>query len=368
MPELNPLQRLHAEHDQSPWLDFVDHELIESGRLRTLVDAGIRGLTSNPTIFAKAVASGQYEELVASNRRGQPHDLFEEIAVQTVGAAADVLRPVYERSGGVDGYASIEVEPAIAQDADATVARARHLWRRLDRPNAYIKIPATDAGIRAIERAVGEGININVTLIFSVEVYRRVVEAYLAGLHHRQRAGLDIGRQASVASFFVSRIDGKVDALLDQRRDPNLARLRGMAAIANAKRAYTLFKDIFDGPRFDALRAAGARVQRPLWASTGTKDPAYRDTLYVEQLIGPRTVTTMPLPTIEAVLDHGQLRRTLDADLDEAEGILHGLAAAGINLDRITAELLDEGLASFEDSVAELLTAIGNARMAAGAA
>lgn len=368
MRELNALQRLHAEHDQSPWLDFVDRELVESGRLRALVDAGIRGLTSNPTIFAKAVATGQYEELIASSRRSKPDELFEEIAVQTVGAAADVLRPVYERSSGEDGYASIEVEPALADDVDATLARARHLWRRLDRPNVYIKIPATDAGIRAIEQAVGEGININVTLIFSVEVYRRVAEAYLAGLRSRQRAGLDIGQQASVASFFVSRIDTKVDALLDQLDDPDSRRLRGWTAIANAKRAYTLFTRLFDGPAFDALRAGGARVQRPLWASTGTKGPAYRDTLYVEELIGPRTVTTMPLATIEAVLDHGQLRRTLDVDLGEAEVTRQRLAAAGINLDRVTSDLLDEGLAAFRESVTELLAAISDARVAAGVA
>lgn len=364
MNNLSTLQRLHTEYDQSPWLDFVDRELMETGRLGALVNAGIRGLTSNPTILAKAVMSGQYDDLIETNRGSTPAELFEEIAVQAVGGAADVLRPVFDSSSGADGYASIEVEPSLAHDADGTVARARHLWQRLDRPNVFIKIPATDAGIRAIERTVAAGINVNVTLIFSVGVYRRVVDAYLAGLRQRLQSGAAVGTQASVASFFVSRIDTKVDGLLDQFNDPGLRNLRGMVAVANAKRAYAMFTRVFDGTDFEHLRSAGAQVQRPLWASTGTKDPTYPDTKYIDELIGPRTVTTMPLATATAFLDHGRLRRTLDADASDAEATLRALAACGIDLDRVTDELLDEGLAAFASSVERLLSTISEARSA----
>jgi transaldolase len=360
----NRLHQLHAEQDQSPWIDFIDRELISSGKLRTMVDDGIRGLTSNPTIFAKAVATGQYDELIRREIAAgdDARQIYEAIAVSDVGDAADVLRTVFDASGGADGFASIEVEPDLAQDADGTLARARELWARLDRPNVFIKIPATTAGIPAIEDAIAEGINVNVTLMFSVDIYRRVARAYIAGLHRLRDAGGDVSKVASVASFFVSRVDTKVDAYLDEIGTPDALAARGKAAIANAKMAYESFGEIFGGDEFAELRAAGARVQRCLWASTSTKNPAYRDVLYVEELIGPETVDTMPLETISAFLDHGEIERTLDRDLDGARAALAAVEAAGIGMDRVTAELIDEGVASFAKSFDDLLETIESKR------
>ena len=285
----NALHRLHAEQDQSPWIDFIDRELITSGKLEQMVADGIRGLTSNPTIFAKAVATGQYDELIRReiDAGDGARQIYEEIAVADVGDASDILRRVYDDADGADGFASIEVEPDLAEDADATLARARELWGRLDRPNVFIKIPATEAGIPAIENAIAEGININVTLMFSVEIYKRVARAYIAGLRRRHARGEDVSRVASVASFFVSRVDTKVDKYLDEIGTREALEARGKAAIANAKLAYEAFGEIFGGDEFAELRAAGARVQRCLWASTSTKNPDYRDVLYVEELIGP---------------------------------------------------------------------------------
>src|ERR687895_608678 len=326
----NALQRLHAEQDQSPWIDFIDRELITSGKLEQMVADGIRGLTSNPTIFAKAVA----------------------------GDAADVLRRVYDDADGADGFASIEVEPDLAEDADASLARARELWGRLDRPNVFIKIPATEAGIPAIENAIAEGININVTLMFSVEIYRRVARAYIAGLRRRHERGEDVSRVASVASFFVSRVDTKVDKYLDELGTPHALEARGKAAIANAKLAYEAFGEIFGGDEFADVRAAGARVQRCLWASTSTKNPDYRDVLYVEELIGPQTVDTMPLDTIKAFVHHGDIRRTLDRDVDGARQAIREVEAEGIGMEQVTDELITEGVASFGKSFDELIETI----------
>jgi transaldolase len=360
----NALHRLHSEQDQSPWIDFIDRELISSGRLKEMVDDGIRGLTSNPTIFAKAVATGQYDELI--RREIQAGDdapqIYEEIAVADVGDAADVLRTVYDTSDGADGFASIEVEPNLAEDTDATLARARELWGRLDRPNVFIKIPATSAGIPAIEAAIAEGINVNVTLMFSVDVYREVARAYIAGLRARHERGEDITGIASVASFFVSRVDSKVDKFLEERDTRATKEARGRAAIANAKLAYEAFNEIFGGDGFADLRAAGARVQRCLWASTSTKNPDYRDVLYVEELIGPQTVNTMPLETIEAFIDHGQVERTLDRGLDDAKQALREVEASGISMERVTDELIEEGVASFAKSFDELLESIESKR------
>ena len=360
----NALHRLHAEQDQSPWIDFIDRELISSGRLKEMVDDGIRGLTSNPTIFAKAVATGQYDELIRREIEAgdDAFQIYEEIAVADVGDAADVLRTVHDASDGADGFASIEVEPNLAEDTDATLARARELWGRLDRPNVFIKIPATPAGVPAIEAAIAEGINVNVTLMFSVDVYREVARAYIAGLRARHERGEDISRIASVASFFVSRVDSKVDKYLDERDTRATKEARGRAAIANAKLAYEAYNEIFGGDEFADLRAAGARVQRCLWASTSTKNPDYRDVLYVEELIGPQTVNTMPLETIEAFIDHGRVERTLDRGLDDAKQALREVEASGISMKQVTDELIEEGVASFAKSFDELLATIESKR------
>ena len=360
----NALHRLHAEQDQSPWIDFIDRELITSGKLRQMVDDGIRGLTSNPTIFAKAVATGQYDELIRReiSAGDDARQIYEEIAVADVGDAADVLRSVYDASGGTDGFASIEVEPDLAQDADATLARARELWARLDRPNVFIKIPATEAGIPAIEDAIAEGININVTLMFGVDIYRRVARAYIAGLRRFLGGGGDVSRVASVASFFVSRVDTKVDRYLEEVGTPAALEARGRAAVANARAAYESFGQIFGGDEFADLRAAGARVQRCLWASTSTKNPDYRDVLYVEELIGPETVDTMPLDTIEAFIDHGTIERTIDRDFEGDRQAIRDVEAAGISMERVTAELIDEGVASFSKSFDELIETIESKR------
>ena len=359
----NALQRLHAEQDQSPWIDFIDRDLIASGKLAEMVADGIRGLTSNPTIFAKAVATGQYDELIRREIEAGDgaRDIYEEIAVADVGDAADVLREVHDGSDGADGFASIEVEPDLAQDAEATLNRARELWGRLERPNVFIKIPATEAGIPAIENAIAEGINVNVTLMFSVDIYKRVARAYIAGLRRRHERGESV-RVASVASFFVSRVDTKVDKYLEEIGTDQALAARGRAAIANAKMAYEAFSEIFGGDEFADLKAASARVQRCLWASTSTKNPAYRDVLYVEELIGPETVDTMPLETITAFLDHGNIQRTLDRDLDGARQAIREVEAQGITMERVTSELIDEGVASFSKSFDELIETIESKR------
>jgi transaldolase len=363
---MNTLQRLHSEQGQSPWIDFIDRDLIASGRLAALVTDGIRGLTSNPTIFAKAVASGQYDELIRSAIAvGQDsRQIFEAIEVADVGDAADVLRGVYDASDGADGFVSIEVEPDLADDTAATLERARQLWRRVSRPNLLVKIPATPAGLPAIEAAIAEGISINITLMFSVEVYRAVARAYIAGLRRRLASGGEIDRVASVASFFVSRVDTKVDKALDAIGTDAALALRGRAAIANAKLAYAAYGEIFGGSEFADLRAAGGRVQRCLWASTSTKNPTYRDVLYAEELIGPDTVNTLPSETIAAFLDHGAVARTLDAGLDEAHATLQALEQLGISMQLVTDELIAEGVASFARSFDELLAAIDAQRQA----
>lgn len=363
---MNTLQRLHAEQGQSPWIDFIDRDLILSGRLAARVADGIRGLTSNPTIFAKAVASGQYNALIKGAISGgqSSRQIFESIAVADVGDAADVLRGVYDESGGTDGFVSIEVEPDLADDTAGTLARARQLWRLVARPNLLVKIPATPAGLPAIEDAIAEGISINVTLMFSVDVYRAVARAYLAGLRRRMAAGGDVRRIASVASFFVSRVDTKADKALEAIGTQAALALRGRAAIANAKMAYRAYGEIFGGSEFDNLRAAGAHVQRCLWASTSTKNPAYRDVLYADELIGPDTVNTLPSETIAAFLDHGVVARTLDAGVDAAHAALEAVEAQGISMRQVTDELIAEGVAAFARSFDELLAAIDAQREA----
>jgi transaldolase len=301
--------------------------------------------------------------------RGESNQaIYEAIATGDVGEAADHLRTVYDAADGADGFASIEVEPELSDDTAGTIARARHLWSAVSRPNVFVKIPATEAGIPAIEECIAEGLNINVTLMFSVEVYRRVASAYLNGLRRRLANGQDVSRVASVASFFVSRVDTKVDKMLEAVGTDQALNARGTAAIANARLAYRAYLEIFHGDEFAELRAAGARVQRCLWASTSTKNPVYRDVLYVEELIGPETVNTMPLDTIEAFLDHGQVERRLDADLHAAYDAIRAVEAEGVSMDQVTAELLSEGVVAFAKSFDELIDSIDSKRKALASA
>ncbi|MFN0148640.1 MAG: bifunctional transaldolase/phosoglucose isomerase [Dehalococcoidia bacterium] len=342
-------------HGQSAWLDYIRRGLITSGELQRMVDDGwITGVTSNPTIFEKAIAgSADYDEaLAALARRGglTPYDAFVELAAEDIRAACDILRPVYDGSRAKDGYVSLEVPPGIESDAAKTVAEGKRLFALVGRPNVMIKVPGTVEGVRAVEELIAEGVNVNVTLLFALDAYERTAEAYIAGLERRVARGLHVSGIGSVASFFVSRLDSAIDAML-----PAGSPLRGKAAVGNARRAYARFRTIFATERWARLAAAGAQVQRPLWASTGTKDPAYSDVLYVEELIAPDTVNTMPEATLRAVLDHASIRPTIAAGLAESEKHLADLAAAGIDLDAVTAKLLTDGLASFEKDFLRLL-------------
>jgi transaldolase / glucose-6-phosphate isomerase len=355
---LNPLQELSTA-GQSPWLDFVRRTLISGGELRRLIDEGITGVTSNPSIFGKAIGgSTDYDEEIArlanDGRQHAPLEIFEDLAIVDIRAAADVLRPLYDSVDGADGFVSFEVEPRLARDTAGTIEAARRLWERIDRPNVLIKIPGTPEGLQAIEQSIADGINVNVTLLFAVEAYAGVAAAYLRGIERRVEAGRPVDRIASVASFFVSRVDSAVDALL-----PEDAALRGTAAIANAKLAYERFGQIFSGERWQRLAAAGARVQRPLWASTSTKNPAYPDTMYVEALVGPATVDTMPMSTVDAFADHGVVRPNAITDgLADAKAVLEALSSYEISFADVTARLLEDGIASFSEDVDALLDTI----------
>ena len=363
----NRLQQLHAA-GQSVWLDYIDREILRDGTLqRRIRDDAVMGMTSNPTIFEKALAEGtEYDEqLSGAPRELGAKALFELLATDDVRSACDIFRPIYDASSGGDGFVSIEVSPGVANDEAASVTEGRRLWKTVDRPNVMIKIPGTPEGARAVRRLLGEGINVNITLLFSREAHDVVIEQYLCALEDRVARGEPIDRIASVASFFVSRVDSEIDrrleAMMDGKREgerERLAALKGHAAIANAKLAYRLFQERFGGPRWEALRAKGARVQRPLWASTSTKNPAYRDVLYVEQLIGPETVNTMPLATLEAFRDHGETRRTVDQGYDAAERQLSALESAGISLREVTDKLLADGLASFGKSYDQLIAGL----------
>ncbi len=348
------------------WLDYIDRDLVRSGALaeRITRDA-LTGMTSNPTIFEKALAHGSlYDQQIADSGLDDPWALFELIAADDVRVACDVFHPVYETTQGADGYVSLEVSPRVAHDTAGTVAEGRRLWALVDRPNVMIKVPATPEGIPAIRTLIAEGINVNVTLLFSTKAHAEVIEAYLSGLEARAASGGALGHVASVASFFVSRVDSAIDALLAARvqagslRAERAAALAGRAAIANAKLAYRLAMAAFHGPRWEALVARGARVQRPLWASTSTKNPAYRDVMYVEQLIGPSTVNTLPPATLDAFRDHGETARTIDADVDAAVRVLAELEGEGISLEAVTDQLLREGLASFAASFESLLAGL----------
>jgi transaldolase len=352
---MNRLAQLH-DAGVAIWLDTLSRELLDSGTFATLVaDHAVTGATSNPTIFAKAITgSDRYDDqLQAAAASGvhDPRELFFTLALDDVGRAADVLLPAYEASDGRDGFVSFECTPDLADDTAATIEQAVELWSRLARPNVMIKVPATEAGIPAIEELTARGVNVNVTLLFSVARYEQVMDAYLAGLERRIAAGQRVDGIASVASFFVSRIDAKADALLG----PGSV-LRGRVAIANAQRAYARYRDRFPGERWLALQRAGARPQRPLWASTGTKDPAYSDVLYVENLIAPDVINTMPEATLHAFAEHGDATRAFDPTA--AEAILLEAVEAGLDLDAVTAELEQEGVRSFCDSYHDLLDCI----------
>ena len=342
-----------AAASTSPWLDNIRRSWLRSGEFRRMVDDGVVGVTSNPTIFQKAIGgSSDYDDAIrALHDSGMsPTDVFFELAIEDIREAADQLRGVYDATGHLDGFVSFELPPSMANDTAASIAAAPDFFQRIDRPNIFIKIPGTSAGGPAIEESIAAGINVNVTLLFSLDAYRTIHEAYIRGLERRVEAGEPIDDLHSVASFFVSRVDTAVDKLL-----PDDSPLRGKAAIANAKLAYQSFLAITGDERWKALEAHGARVQRPLWASTGTKNPAYSDVLYVDNLIGPSCVNTMPETTLAAFEDHGRVERTVDAGVDEARRVIDEVEAAGISMDEVTRKLEEEGVAAFSESFDALI-------------
>lgn len=369
----SPLTALRAL-GQSPWVDFMSRQFLENGELRRLIeDDGILGVTSNPTIFEKAI--GHSDDYDTDIRRvvdaaGDEDAIYQDLTVADIRAALDFFRPVYDRTDKVDGYVSLEVSPLLAQDSAGTIKEAKTLWGLLGRPNAMIKIPGTTECLPAIEEVLAAGINVNITLLFSVDAYEKVARTYLRALQRRVDAGQTVDHVASVASFFVSRIDAetdkRIDAKLKTETDPGrratLEGLKCKAAIANAKNAYAVYQEIFEGADFAPLKAEGAQVQRLLWASVGTKNPAYPDTLYVDELIGAATVSTMPPATYEAVKDHGNVRPSLTEDVPGARAVMDRLAAAGIDFNDVTGQLLREGVASFSDSFVKLMNAIRTKR------
>ncbi|HSW14167.1 MAG TPA: transaldolase [Solimonas sp.] len=364
---MSTLKAIH-QHGQSVWLDYIRRDMLASGGLQALIDAdGLRGLTSNPAIFEKAIGgSADYDAalqaLVAAGVR-EPATLFERLAIEDIRQAADILRPVYQASGGVDGYVSLEVAPDLAFDTERTLADARRLWAAVARPNLMIKVPGTAQGALAIRRLIAEGINVNVTLLFSRPAYLAVAEAYLAGLEERLAGGGRIDGIASVASFFISRIDAAMDAEIAARSDDAAARvLAGRVAIANAKLAYQDYKTLCASPRWQKLAAAGARPQRLLWASTGTKNPAYRDVVYVEELIGPETVDTIPPATMDAFRDHGRARASLEEDVAAAREVIAEVERLGLPLAAITERLVGEGVQLFVDAHDKLLATVTHKR------
>jgi len=371
----NPLVQLHAE-GQSVWYDNIDRSQLVSGEFQRLLDEdGVVGVTANPTIFEKSIRAGHaYDQQITQLIRAgkSTSDIYEAVVIQDIRTVADLLRPIYDRTEGADGYVSLEVSPDLAHDTPGTIAEAARFWKLVDRPNLMIKIPATPAGIPAIYETLRNGINVNITLIFSIEAYRQVTDAYIRALADRNGRGLDIHMLASVASFFVSRVDTLVDKRLDDMikatsdstEQEKLKALQGKAAIANARLVYQDFKKIFSTPTFASLKHAGARVQRPLWASTSTKNPAYRDVLYAEELIGPDTVDTMPLETIQNFRDHGRARYSIEDDIPSAQATLDALEQIGIHYDQVTQQLLDEGVQKFADSFHQLFAGIENKKNA----
>lgn len=359
----NPLQSLFTQ-GQSVWLDFIRRSLMQSGELSKMIaDDGLRGMTSNPTIFQKAISgSNDYDEalckLLDSFPRASTHDFYEHLAIGDVQRALDIFLPLYQESKGGDGFVSLEVSPHLAHDTQGTIAEAKRLWQTVDRPNLMIKVPATPAGIPAIEELLAANIHVNVTLMFSLAHYEAVAQAYLRGIARSSKKD----RVASVASFFVSRVDSVVDAALDKIGTAEAKAMRGMTAIANCKAVYARFREIFYGEPFRQLRAQGAQVQRVLWASTSTKNPAYSDVLYVEGLIGPDTVNTVPPETIKAFRDHGTVRPTIEHGLAEAKKHLETLARLGIDLQEVTEKLQEDGVKAFANSFRELMAALEQKR------
>ena len=368
----NRLHRLHAL-GQSIWLDFIERTMLRNGELARLIrEDAVTGMTSNPTIFEKALSEGTaYDDQIRSTGGNlTAMDLFEVIATTDVRDACDAYRNVYDSTSGYDGFVSIEVSPGAANDARSTISEAQRLWATVDRPNLFVKVPGTQEGATAVRQLIAAGINVNITLLFSLEAYARVIDAYMSGLEDRVAAGKDISTLHSVASFFVSRVDTEVDKRLDalakQSGDTAASNLMGKAAIANAKLAYRLFQRECNAPRWKALEARGATVQRPLWASTSTKNPSYRDVRYVEELIGPNTVNTMPPQTLDAFRDHGEVRRTVDADVETAEQQLAQLEALGISMKDVTNKLLVDGIASFQKSFDTLIAGLEKKTKALG--
>ena len=364
----NGLQELH-DVGQSIWLDSIDRRMLHDGELdRRIREDALTGMTSNPTIFEKALSSSTaYDDQItdAEDQGLTSWQLFELLETTDVRDACDRFAGVYSSTRGADGFVSIEISPGVSHDADAAVEEARRLWKTVDRPNVMVKVPGTVEGAVAVRRLIAEGVNVNITLLFAIQAHERVIEAYMAGLEDRIKARQPIDGLASVASFFVSRVDTEVDKRLDTliaKASPaekeRLKMLKGRAAIANAKLAYRLFRQKFAGPRWEALAKQGARVQRPLWASTSTKNPEYRDVMYVEELIGPDTVDTMPPATIEAFRDHGAVDRTVDKKVAAAEGLIKEIEAVGIPMKDVTEKLLVDGIASFQKSFDELIAGL----------
>ncbi len=366
----NPLKEL-LKFGQSVWLDYIRRDLLTSGELKRLIDEdGLRGMTSNPTIFEKAITGGKlYDDLLNSLRPRTDLDAkgrFEVLAIRDIQDAADMFRPVYESTKRRDGYVSIEVSPYLARDMKGSLEEARRLWKSVGRENVMVKIPGTAEGLPAIQQAISEGININITLLFAQDVYVKVAEAYIAGLEQFAKNGGDVSKMASVASFFISRIDSAVDAIIDTRlkvskdarEQEQLKSIQGKVAIANGKQTYEKYQAIFSTPRWKALAAKGAQTQRVLWASTSTKNPAYRDVLYVEELIGPDTVDTIPPATLDAFRDHGKPRQSLTEDLPAAHKTMETAAKLGISMKEVTDKLTDDGVRLFSEAFDKLLAAV----------
>src|SRR5208282_4035356 len=366
----NPLTEL-LNYGQSMWLDYIRRDLFTTGRLKQMIaDDGLRGMTSNPSIFEKAIAdSSLYDDMLkslASRADLNATSRYEQIAIRDIQGAADILHPVYQQSQFRDGYVSLEVSPLLALKTQETIEEARRLWKAVNRENVMIKVPGTAEGIPAIQQLIGEGININVTLLFAQEVYEKVAEAYIAGLEDLAARGGNLKKMAGVASFFISRIDTLVDSLIEEKLKASkdageqalLKSLLGKVAIANGKLTYKAYQRIFSGPRWQALAAKGAQTQRVLWASTSTKNPAYRDVMYVEELIGADTVDTMPPATIDAFRDHGKLRNSLTEDVAGAQKVMDDLAKAGISIKEVTAKLTTDGVKLFADAFHKLLAAV----------
>jgi transaldolase len=371
----NPLLQL-KELGQSVWYDNIDRTQLTNGQFQRLLDEdGVVGVTANPTIFDKSISSGhtydeQINQLIKEGK--STNEIYEALIITDIQTVADVLRPIYDQTNGLDGYVSLEVSPDLAHHTDGTLSEVRRFWKMVNRPNLMIKIPGTPEGLPAIRQSLIEGININITLIFSMQTYREVADAYISALESRLAEGKDISRIASVASFFVSRVDTLVDTLLedkikatsDSAEQQKLKSLEGKAAIANARLVYQDFKLIFNTPRFEKLKQQSAHVQRPLWASTSTKNPAYRDVLYAEELIGPNTVDTMPLETIEKFRDHGRVRLSIEDDIPQAHAVLDALEQVGIHYDQVTQQLQDEGVKKFADSFHDLFKGIESKKKA----